>query len=96
MAPGLHGLASWVAVGGRKDLTAALIGALVLEWVGIRLAAVGEISLLIMGAILVIAMLATPEGVITTLARGVERGKAFARTRWGGMGVRSRSERQDP
>ena len=76
----------WVAVGGRKDLTAALIGALVLEWVGLRLAAVGEISLLIMGAILVIAMLITPEGVITTLARVVERGRAFARASWRGIG----------
>ncbi len=86
----------WVAVGGRKDLTAALIGALVLEWVGIRLASVGEISLLIMGAILVVAMLVTPEGVITTLARVVEQGRAFARARWGRGGTGPRSERQDP
>ena len=76
----------WVAVGGRKDLTAALIGALVLEWVGLRLAAVGEISLLIMGAILVIAMLITPEGVVTTLARVGERGRTFVRMPWGSIG----------
>lgn len=76
----------WVAVGGRKDLTAALIGALVLEWVGLRLAAVGEISLLIMGAILVIAMLITPEGVVTTLARVTERGRTFVRMPWGSIG----------
>ena len=97
----------WVAVGGRKDLTAALVGALVLEWVGLRLAAVGEISLLIMGAILVVAMLVTPEGVITTLADVIERGRAFARTKWGGIGMqgsqsaksddaRARSGRHDP
>lgn len=76
----------WVAVGGRKDLTAALIGALVLEWVGLRLAAVGEISLLIMGAILVIAMLITPEGVVTTLARASQRGRTFVRMPWGSIG----------
>ena len=76
----------WVAVGGRKDLTAALIGALVLEWVGLRLAAVGEISLLIMGAILVIAMLITPEGAVTTLARVSERGRTFVRMPWGSIG----------
>ena len=60
--------------------------ALVLEWVGLRLAAVGEISLLIMGAILVIAMLITPEGVITTLARVSERGRTFVRAPWRGIG----------
>lgn len=76
----------WVAVGGRKDLTAALIGALVLEWIGLRLAAVGEISLLIMGAILVIAMLITPEGVVTTLARVSQRGRTFVRMPWGSIG----------
>lgn len=76
----------WVAVGGRKDLTAALIGALVLEWVGLRLAAVGEFSLLIMGAILVIAMLITPEGVVTTLARASQRGRTFVRMPWGSIG----------
>ncbi len=63
----------WVAVGGRKDLTAALIGALVLEWIGLQLAAVGDFSLLIMGGILIAAMLLTPEGVITTLSAQYQR-----------------------
>ncbi len=63
----------WVAVGGRKDLTAALIGALVLEWVGLRLAAIGDFSLLIMGGILIAAMLLTPDGVVTTLSSQYQR-----------------------
>jgi ABC-type branched-subunit amino acid transport system permease subunit len=63
----------WVAVGGRKDLTAALIGALVLEWIGLRLASVGEISMLIMGGILIVTMLLTPEGVVTTLSAQYQR-----------------------
>ncbi len=58
----------WVAVGGRKDLTAALIGAIVVEWVSLRLASEGEISLFVLGAILVAVMLFAPEGLVIKLA----------------------------
>ncbi len=58
----------WVAVGGRKDLTAALIGALMVEWISLRLAEEGEISLFVLGAILVAIMLFAPEGLVTKLA----------------------------
>ncbi len=53
----------WVAVGGRKDLGAAIAGAIVLEWVSLRLAAQGEMSLLVLGAILVLVMLIAPNGL---------------------------------
>ena len=59
----------WVGVAGRKDLTAALGSALVLQWLSLWLASHGEYGLLVMGLILVAAMLAAPEGLVTTLAR---------------------------
>ena len=77
----------WVAVGGRKDLTAALIGALVLEWIGLRLAAVGEISLLIMGVILIVTMLLTPEGAVTTLSAQYQRLGEVLRKRRGRFAI---------
>jgi ABC-type branched-subunit amino acid transport system permease subunit len=57
----------WVAVGGRKDLGCALLGALVLEWASLRLVSEGEIALLVLGAILVFAMLLAPRGLAITL-----------------------------
>lgn len=59
----------WVAVAGRKDLTAALVGALLFQWLSLALAEQGDYALLIQGAVLVIAMLLMPEGVITTLSK---------------------------
>ncbi|GAB5469388.1 MAG: branched-chain amino acid ABC transporter permease [Rhodospirillales bacterium] len=58
----------WVAVGGRKDLTAAVLGAIVLEWVSLRLASEGEFALFTLGAILVAVMLFAPEGLVIKLA----------------------------
>ena len=57
----------WVAVGGRKDLGCALLGALVLEWASLRLVSEGEIALLVLGAILVFAMLLAPRGLAITI-----------------------------
>lgn len=57
----------WVAVGGRKDLTSVAISTLALSWISIELATWGEISLLVLGFILVGAMLAAPEGVFATI-----------------------------
>jgi len=73
----------WVAVGGRKDLSAALLGAIVLEWISLRLASEGEISLFVLGAILVAVMLFAPEGVVPRLASLASRlrgGRAAAAT----------------
>ena len=64
----------WVGVAGRKDLTAALAGALVLQWASLQLAAQGEYALIVMGGILVIAMLVAPEGLVTGLARRIRSG----------------------
>jgi branched-chain amino acid transport system permease protein len=63
----------WVAVGGRKDLLAALLGALVLNWVSLRLASEGEFALLVMGAILVVVMLLAPEGLAIAIADRLQR-----------------------
>ena len=63
----------WVAVGGRKDLGAALVGALVLEWISLKLASEGEYGLLVMGAILVTVMLLAPTGVVTTISDQIGR-----------------------
>ena len=65
----------WVAVGGRKDLGAALLGSVLLNWLSLRLASEGEYSLLILGAILVLVMLLAPEGIFVTLARWLTRGR---------------------
>lgn len=65
----------WVGVAGRKDLTAALVGALVLQWVSLQLAARGEYALIVMGGILVVAMLVAPDGLITGLARRFQQPK---------------------
>ncbi|MFT3801485.1 MAG: branched-chain amino acid ABC transporter permease [Burkholderiaceae bacterium] len=60
----------WVGVAGRKDLTAALVGALILQWLSLQLAAQGDYAPVVMGAILVVAMMIAPEGLLTqTLAR---------------------------
>ena len=75
----------WVAVGGRKDLGAAIAGAIVLEWVSLRLAAEGEIAFLVLGAILVGVMLIAPNGLGITIGdyirRGHDRAIAWVRAR---------------
>ena len=59
----------WVAVAGRKDLTAALVGALAFQWLSLQLAEQGEFALLIQGVLLIVAMMLMPEGVIAGLAK---------------------------
>jgi branched-chain amino acid transport system permease protein len=66
----------WVGVAGRKDLTAALVGAFALQWLSLLLASKGEYALIVMGAILVGGMLLAPEGVLTGLAKKLSRGAA--------------------
>lgn len=81
----------WVAVGGRKDLLAALLGALVLNWISLRLASAGEFGLLVLGAILVSVMLLAPEGLVILirnqlnrlLGRGARAGQPAVRTEEG-------------
>ena len=63
----------WVAVAGRKSLTATVIGTLVLVWMSQRLTET-DYAFVVLGGILVGSMLLFPEGVVTGL---VERGVAL-------------------
>lgn len=71
----------WVAVGGRKDLTTAILGAITLEWLYLWLTTSGspEYATLVMGGILVAAMLIAPEGVFVWI--GNRLGRLFGRSR---------------
>ena len=70
----------WVAVGGRKDLTAAILGAITLEWMFLWLTTSGnpEYAQIVMGGILILVMLVAPEGIFIFL--GNRLGKLFARS----------------
>jgi ABC-type branched-subunit amino acid transport system permease subunit len=63
----------WVAVGGRKDLSAVIVSTVALNWISIELATWGEISMLMLGVILVCAMLIAPDGVFTGLGSAIGR-----------------------
>lgn len=67
----------WVAVAGRKSLTATVIGTLALVWLSQTLAVQGDIAFVVLGGILVVAMMALPEGVLTGL--GAQIGRLFDR-----------------
>jgi urea transport system permease protein len=58
----------YVAVGGRKSLTATVASALILTWLSQFLATQGEYAFVIMGALLVIVMILRREGIVTAFA----------------------------
>ena len=64
----------WVAVGGRGDLTTALIGTL-LVLAGFQALTVygSQYALVVMGVLLVITVLVAPQGIIMGLANGLAR-----------------------
>jgi branched-chain amino acid transport system permease protein len=67
----------WVAVGGRGDVTATLIGTLVVLSAFQALTIYGsQYALVVMGALLVATVLIAPEGLIVTFARFVARLRA--------------------
>lgn len=70
----------WVAVGGRKDLTAAILGAITLEWMFLWLTTSGnpEYAQIVMGGILILVMLIAPEGIFIFL--GNRLGRLYARS----------------
>lgn len=70
----------WVAVGGRKDLTSAILGAITLEWVFLWLttSANPEYAQIVMGGILILVMLIAPEGLFIFL--GNRLGRLFSRS----------------
>lgn len=55
----------WVAVAGRRSLLAAVLGAVALQWGSQALALQGEYALVVQGALLVVAVLLLPEGLIS-------------------------------
>lgn len=62
----------WVAVGGRKDLTAALIGTLVVLYLSQALAIYGsQYALVLLGAILLAVVMLAPDGFVVSAARGL-------------------------
>jgi branched-chain amino acid transport system permease protein len=70
----------WVAVGGRGDLTATLIGTLVVLSAFQALTIYGsQYALVVMGALLVATVLIAPEGLIVTFSRFAARMRARSR-----------------
>jgi branched-chain amino acid transport system permease protein len=70
----------WVAVGGRGDLTATLIGTLVVLSAFQALTIYGsQYALVVMGVLLVATVLIAPEGLIVTFSRSVARIRARSR-----------------
>ncbi len=60
----------WVAVGGRKDLTATLVGTLLVLFAFQQLTIYGsQYALVVMGALLLFTVLVTPEGLVATVMR---------------------------
>lgn len=65
----------WVAVGGRKDLTATVVGTLVVLAGFQSLTIYGsQYALVVMGALLLFTVLVTPEGLVATAMRQIGRG----------------------
>lgn len=64
----------WVAVGGRKDITATLVGCLIVLYVFQSLTIYGsQYALVVMGSLLVLTVLFAPEGLVLSLARRMSR-----------------------
>jgi len=62
----------WVAAGGRKDITATIVSTIALVWVSQMLAVYGsQYALILMGAIMLLAVMAAPEGFVVTLVKRV-------------------------
>jgi ABC-type branched-subunit amino acid transport system permease subunit len=60
----------WVAVGGRKSLTATAISTIVLTWLSQRFAIQGEYAFVVMGTLLVLVMMLRPDGIVTAFVKG--------------------------
>lgn len=71
----------WVAVGGRRDLTATLVGTLAVLWLFQTLTVYGsQYALVVMGALLVFTVLVAPQGFIPLVARLLSRRRATHET----------------
>lgn len=67
----------WVAVSGRKSLTATAVGTVLIVWLSQRLAIQGDISFVVLGAVLLAAMLVRPDGILVGLGEWI--GRLFGR-----------------
>lgn len=68
----------WVAVGGRRDITATLLGTLAVLFAFQSLTIYGsQYALIVIGALLLVTVLVTPDGLIATAMRWIAR--LFAR-----------------
>ncbi|MDX5402671.1 MAG: ABC transporter permease, partial [Rhodobacterales bacterium] len=64
----------WVAFGGRKDITATLIGTLIVIAVYQSLTIHGsQYAIVVMGTLLVLTVLFAPEGIVLTVAKWLSR-----------------------
>ena len=59
----------WVAVAGRKCILAGIIGTIVIQWASQELAVRGEYALVVQGALLVMIVMALPDGVASLFGR---------------------------
>ena len=59
----------WVAVAGRKSLSAAILGSFFISWISQWLNEQGDYALIVLGAILLSSMLLAPEGVIVKITQ---------------------------
>jgi len=76
----------WVAVAGRKSLTATIVGTVFLVWLSQKLAIQGDIAFVVLGFILLAGMMLLPEGVVTGLGERI--GRVFDRLGIGRHGAR--------
>lgn len=67
----------WVAIGGRKDITASVISTIVFVYLSQRLTIYGdEYALVVLGVVLLVSVLFVPQGFVIA---GVEKGSKFVR-----------------
>ncbi len=63
----------WVAVGGRKDLASVIVSTVALGWLSLELSRYGEVSLLVLGLILIFAMMVARDGIVSALGEQIGR-----------------------
>lgn len=63
----------WVAVAGRKSLTATVLGTVFLVWLSQKLAIQGDIAFVVLGGILLAGMMLLPDGVLIGIGERIGR-----------------------
>ena len=74
----------WVAVAGRKSLTATAIGTVALVALSQKLNEQGDFAFIALGGVLVLSMMLAPEGVVPRLVRAPAMARRRLRLRRGG------------